>query len=447
MPFPWLVSRQEPRSGEGACPRNPERMNIRPSNLLQEDVMERLPSGTRGRRVRFGLLAVAVLIVGFVLWRMLGASGPEQKVQPPPPVHVAVAQEKTVTGFQHSIGTVVSLATVQVTSLVTGQLLSAGFTEGQIVRAGQPLFQIDPRPFAAALAQARASLARDQANTISAEHDMARFTTLAAQGAASAQQRDQAVAAAKADEATLAADRAAIQTAALNLGYTKIVSPITGKTGPILIQPGNLVTANNTASPLVTITQLQPIKVSMFLPQSDLPLVQQQMKAHRLTMTVTSNPGAAATPEPQINGGTAPVTPPGPASAAPPLTAPVDFVGNQVDPKTGTVELRATFDNNDFRLVPGQLLDAAVSLSSFPHAIVVPRDAVNIGPVSRYVFVIDAQNRAGMRAVNVLYDDGVNAAIQGAVKPGERVIVEGQLRVIPGNPVQIVKSGPHASTG
>jgi multidrug efflux system membrane fusion protein len=407
-------------------------MNIRPSNLLQGDTLERLPSQWKRRdlRTRIVVGGAPLLILAFVAWRILGASAPQTQVFQPPPVRVAVAQEKNVTGFQHSIGTVVALATVQVTSLVTGQLLSTGFTEGQIVRTGQQIFQIDPRPFAAALAQARATLARDQANTVSAEHDMARFTTLAAQGAASGQQRDQAVAAAKADEATVAADKAAIAAAQLNLGYTRIVSPITGKTGPILIQPGNLITANNTASPLVTITQLQPIKVSMFLPQIDLPLIQQQMAAHRLQMTVNPYAGAA----------------PAPAGAPAGLAAPVSFVGNQVDPKTGTVELRATFDNNDFRLVPGQLLDAAVSLSSFPHSIVVPREAVNTGPESRYVFVVGAEDRAQMRPVTVLYDDGVNATIQGAVKPGDHVIVEGQLRVLPDKPVQIMTSGPHPST-
>ena len=429
---------------------DPGRMNIRPSNLSQGDVSERYPPqlGRRDRRVRLVLVAVVLLIAAFMAWRLFESSTPEEKVFQPPPVRAALAQQRNVTGFQHSIGTVVSLSTVQVTSLVTGQLLSTGFTEGQIVRTGQVLFRIDPRPFAAALAQAKATLARDQANTVSAEHDRDRFTTLAAQGAASGQQRDQAVAAAKADEATVVADKAAIQTAELNLGYTKIVSPITGKTGPILIQPGNLITANNTASPLVTIAQLQPIKVSMFLPQSDLPQIQQQMMAHRLQMTVSPNPGATMATPSQVNGG---VAPPAPSQAnAPglaPLSAPVNFVGNQVDAKTGTVELRATFDNNDFRLVPGQLVDAAVSLSSFQNAIVVPRDAVNIGPESRYVFVVDTQNRAQMRPVTVVFDDGMNATIQGAVKAGDRVIVEGQLRVLPGKPVQILKQGPHPSPG
>jgi len=160
---------------------------------------------------------------------------------------------------------------------------------------------------------------------------------------------------------------------------------------------------------------LQPIKVSMFLPQSDLPQIEQQMSAKRLQMMLNAAGGA-------------------------PLAAAVDFVGNQVDAKTGTVELRATFDNHDLRLVPGQLVDAQVSLASFPNAIVVARDAVNTGPESRYVFVVGADGRAEMRPVNVLNDNGMNDAIEGGVKPGDRVIVEGQLRVIPGKRVQVVKS-------
>lgn len=327
-------------------------------------------------------------------------------------MRVARVEEKDVSGLAHSIGTVVAVSTVQVTALVTGQLLSTGFAEGQVVQAGQLLFQIDPRPFAAALAQAKATLARDIAISISAQNDKVRYVNLAAQGAASAQQRDQAVAAANSDAATVEADRAAVKTAELNLGYATIRSPITGKTGPLLIQPGNLITANNSASPLVIITQLRPIKVSMFLPQSELPSIQQQMAAKKLIMTLS--PGAGA-----------------------PIAAPVDFIGNQVDAKTGTVELRATFNNADFRLVPGQFVDAAVSLETYPHAIVVPRDAVNIGPDSHYVFVIGKRNVAAMRPVRLVYDDGVNDVIEGNVRPGERVVVEGQLRVIPGKPVQV----------
>ncbi|HTT84414.1 MAG TPA: efflux RND transporter periplasmic adaptor subunit [Rhizomicrobium sp.] len=399
-------------------------MNIRIANPLQPAPSAVQDSPAEFRRKSRSLApvlgGVALILMAAFLWHFFsGISAPPPQIAPAPPVTIGVAQERNVAGLAHSIGTVVPVSTVQVTALVTGELLSTGFAEGQIVKAGQVIFQIDPKPFAAALAQARATLARDIANNVSAQNDKARYLNLIAQGAASAQQRDQAVAAADADAATVEADKAAVQTAELNLGYTTIRSPITGKTGPLLIQPGNLITANNNASPLVTITQLQPIKVSMFLPQVDLPRIQTQMAAKKLIMRL--NPGGGR-----------------------PITAPVNFVGNQVDAKTGTVELRATFDNADFRLVPGQYVDAAVSLDDYPHAIVVPRDAVNVGPDSRYVFVVGDRDIATMRAVQLIYDDGTNAVITGDVKPGERVIVEGQLRVVPGNAVQIMNASAAA---
>jgi membrane fusion protein, multidrug efflux system len=395
-------------------------MNIRISNPLQA-----MPSAVRGssgevrparHKSKFLLFGLGLLLIAALLWHyLIGTSAPPPKSTPAPPVNIAIVQERRVAGLAHSIGTVVPVSTVQVTALVTGQLLSTGFAEGQIVRAGQVIFRIDPKPFAAALAQARAALARDIATNISAQNDKARYLNLAAQGAASAQQRDQAVAAAAADAATVEADKAAAQTAELNLGYTTIRSPITGKTGPILIQPGNLITANNNASPLVTITQLQPIKVSMFLPQADLPRIQEQMAAKKLLMELDTGGGAS-------------------------IGAPVNFVGNQVDSKTGTVELRATFDNADFRLVPGQFVNAAVSLDDYPRAIVVPRDAVNTGPENRYVFVVGPNDVASMHSVRMIYDDGVDDVIAGDVKAGDRVIIEGQLRVIPGSPVQVMNA-------
>ncbi|HEX4156923.1 MAG TPA: efflux RND transporter periplasmic adaptor subunit [Rhizomicrobium sp.] len=392
-------------------------MNIRISNPLLPAPSAVADTAGEYRHVgnRWALVlgGGVLVLVAALLWHFLSGVPAPPRNQPAPPVNVALVQERNVAGLAHSIGTVVPVSTVQVTALVTGQLLSTGFAEGQIVKAGQVLFQIDPKPFAAALAQARATLARDTAMNASAQNDKTRYMNLAAQGAATAQQRDQAIATAGADAATIEADKAAVQTAELNLGYTRIRSAITGKTGPILIQPGNLITANNNASPLVTITQLQPIKVSMFLPQSDLPRIQAQVGVKKLVMTL--RPG----------GGT-------------PIVAPVNFVGNQVDAKTGTVELRATFDNADFRLVPGQYVDAAVALDDYPNAIVVPRDAVNIGPENRYVYVVGDHEIAAMRTVELIYDDGAIDVIAGNIRPGEKVIVEGQLRVIPGTAVQVM---------
>ena len=366
---------------------------------------------TRGSRLRMGLIAAATILAAPMAWHFL-APGPGPADPPPPPVTAARAEIRDVTALEHTVGTVVAVATVSVTAQVSGQLMSAGFQEGQIVRAGDTLFQIDPRPFAAALQQAQAQLARDQANTISAERDRARFTALLAQGAASSQQRDQAVATADADEAIVKADKAAVAVAQLNLGYTTIRSPITGKTGPIIVQPGNLVSANNTASPLVTITQIQPIKVSVSLPQSDLPKLVQQLHAKKLDAIVDLHSG-------------------------PPIAAAIDFIGNQVDARSGTIELRANFPNTDGRLVPGQQVDVGVTMQQYPRATVVPSQSVNLGPSSSYVYVIAKDGTARLHTVTVLYDDGAHAAIAGDVKPGDTVIVQGQLRVQPSEPVSI----------
>ncbi len=378
-----------------------------------QDAYRRLDSRTR----LIGGIALAVVAV-FLAWRFLAGTG-GKPTAPPPPVHVATVQRTNVEVVEHTIGTVLAENTVNVTAQVSGQLMSAAFQEGQIVKKGDLLFQIDPRPFQAALEQAQAALAKDSANLASAQNDERRFTALFAQNAASQQQRDQAVATAKALAATVKSDQAAIDLARLNLGYAQIRSPIDGKTGPIMVQPGNLVAAassNQNASPLVTITQIQPVKLSLFLPQSDLPQIQYQMAHGGLTAVIPMD-GAQDGHE----------------------VAPIDFVGNAVSAQTGTIELRATFPNADFRLVPGQTVSVGVTLKHLANALVVPRNAVNAGPDGDFVYAVDAQSMAQLVPVKVINDDGANDAIEGKLKPGMHVITEGQLRVLPGRPVTVSK--------
>ncbi|HEY1711177.1 MAG TPA: efflux RND transporter periplasmic adaptor subunit [Rhizomicrobium sp.] len=379
-------------------------------------------------RLIFGILAILALVA--IVWFVVGhMGGAKPKQAPPPPVLVGQVRSQTVIINEQSVGTIVANATVQLTAQVQGRLMSAEFQEGQIVHKGDILFRIDPRPFQAAVQQAVGALNRDRASFVSAQNDKVRFDTLAKQGAASAQQRDQAAATANALAATIQSDQAAVAAAQLNLDYTVIRSPIDGKTGPILVQPGNIVTtAGNIASttatdatstgatPLVTITQIQPVKVSFFLPQSDLPRIQQRMAQNKMTVTIHV----------QGQGGEV-------------LTAPVDFVGNAVSNQTGTIELRATFPNLDDALVPGQLTDVSVSLGQIDNAMTVAHDAINLGPDSSYVWVVDKNSKAQMVKVTVLYDDGARAAIQGKVKPGDRVITDGALRVVPGTAVSVKK--------
>lgn len=364
-------------------------------------------------RTRLILGIVLAVVAIFLLWWLFGSGTSRPHTPPPPPVIVAEAIEKPVTVYEHTMGTVIANATVQVTARVQGEMVAAGFKEGDIVHKGQLLFQLDPRPFTAALEEARAALARDEAQRISAERDAKRYTALYAQGAISAQQRDQTVANAKALTANVAADKAAIETAQLNLDYAQIRAPIDGKTGPILVQPGNQVAAN-AANPLVVLTQVQPVKVSFHLPQDDLPRIQKRIGSPAFTATITAHGASAQS-----------------------VSAVVDFVDNAVSDQTGTIELRATYPNKDNRLVPGQLVDVSLALEELPPSVVVPHDAVNIGPDGRYVYVVTADKKAEIRTVTVLYDDGTQAAIKGNVKTGDHVITEGQLRVLPGQPVTI----------
>jgi membrane fusion protein, multidrug efflux system len=244
-------------------------------------------------------------------------------------------------------------------------------------------------------------------------------------GAASRQERDIATANARALAGTVAADQAAVEQAKLQLGYTQVRSPITGKTGPILVHPGNLVKAND-VSALVTITQLQPVKISFALPQTDLPALQDRLRDGTLTalIRVRNDTGASV-----------------PGGANRDIPVKVDFIGNTVSDTTGTVELRATFDNPDMRLVPGEQVDVTVRLAVLVGAVQVPREAVNAGQNGSYVYVID-HGHAVMRNVTVLYQDEHIAALKTGVRPGEQVVTDGQLRLTPGAAVSIVKGLP-----
>ncbi|MDR3528717.1 MAG: efflux RND transporter periplasmic adaptor subunit [Rhizomicrobium sp.] len=363
-------------------------------------------------RLISGITILLVLVAAITFWAL---SGKKDHARPAPAVVTATAASRDVTLVEHTVGTVVANATVQVTAQVTGQLVRAAFQEGQIVKKGDLLFEIDPRPFQAALQQAQAQYAKDEAQRVSAVATQKRYDALFAQNAISSMQRDTADATAQSAEATVDADRAAVDMARLNLGYTKIHAPVDGKTGPILIQPGNLVSANGT-NPLVVLTQIEPVKVSFSLPQSDLPAIQARDRTGKLMALVDNHkPGAAK------------------------LVAKVDFVSNQVSGTTGTIELRANYDNKDHSLVPGALVDVDVTLGNLSKATVVPREAVNDGPVGRYVFVVSPDLTAKMRPVTVLFDDGTSMAVKGIAR-GEKVVIDGQLRVLPGIKVQFAKA-------
>ncbi|HUE64952.1 MAG TPA: efflux RND transporter periplasmic adaptor subunit [Rhizomicrobium sp.] len=335
------------------------------------------------------------------------------------PVRVARVEKRDMPVVQRSLGAVMAFTVVEVSSRVQGTMEHATFKEGQFVKKGDLLFQIDPRPFEAVLAQTEAIYRRDQAQLQNALRDQQRYGALMRQGAISTQQRDTADTSAAVMSATVAADKAAMDTARLNLEFTQIRSPIDGKTGAIQIQPGNLVSgsaAGGSSPPLVEIAQVRPVKVSFTLPQSDLPRIQARLKTGRLLALLNV----------QGRGGA-------------PLSAPVNFTSDAVSNQTGTIELRATFTNDDLALVPGQLINVTVQLNDIPNALVVPRDAVNNGPYGTFVFTVK-DGQANEVPVSVLTDDGTNEAVSGALAAGDTVVVEGQLRVVPGGAVRVISA-------
>jgi multidrug efflux system membrane fusion protein len=383
-------------------------------------------------RVPTVLVLVLVLAGGGYAAYSSGVFGPQTNARAGrnaalPPVKTTIATTRDVPVAVRTIGTVLANSTVDIKSQVDGPLLSVGFREGQMVKQGDLLFRIDPAPFQAALRQTQAQVERDQAQLSSAQADADRAVMLSDRGIVSAQQRDQLVAAAKALAASISADKAAVDRAQLQLDYTTIRSPINGKTGPYLVQPGNQVHANDAAG-LVVIQQIQPVKISFNLPQTDLPDVQARMEDGSLVAGVMIRSDvaqAAATASDQPNGDRD-------------IPVKVDFIGNTVDDKTGTIELRATFNNPDLRLVPGELVDVSVRLDTLKNAVVVPRDGVNIGQSGNYVYVIDKDKKAQTRPVQVLYQDETIAALGTGIQAGDQVVTDGQLRLTPGIEVSVV---------
>ena len=387
-------------------------MNVQMNPIKTPPTRDRgdAPSGIN-RTYVIGGAALALALGGF--WYFTHNAAPPPRRMTAAPVKVAVVEQRNMAVIERTIGTVMANSTVAVNARVTGQLTRAFFKEGQMVKTGDLLFQIDPRPYQATYDNATAAMA-------SAKAKFDRYTRLKSQNAISPQDVDDA-------QASYLENRATAESARLNLEFTQIRSPVNGKTGPILIQPGNMVasssSANASTTPLVTINEIQPVKISFSLPQSDLPRIQEMARTKGLTITMNMRD----------------------AGGGDNLTAKVDFISNAVTGNTGTIELRATYPNADMALVPGQLVDVVVALSEIPNATVIPREAVNTGPDGQFVYLVK-NGTAQQVPVRVLFDDTVNDAVQGDLKAGDRVITDGQLRVIPGAKVNVTGTKKAASS-
>jgi multidrug efflux system membrane fusion protein len=354
------------------------------------------------------------------------------------PVVTAKVTEKDVPVDIAAIGNVEASTTISVRSQVTGQLQEALFSEGDFVKKGQQLFAIDRRPFEAALAQAEANNMRDKALLGQAEAQLTRDAStaeyqqltaerqaaLVSRGIISKDQAEQARAQADATAAVVKADKAAIEsaraqqtagasaieTARVQLAYTVIRSPIDGRTGNLAVKVGNLVSANQTE--LMTITQVQPVLVTFTVPAVHLAILKQHLGHDPLHVSATPQDGDTQAAEGRLT-----------------------FVDNVVDTTTDTIKLKATFDNNDHRLWPGQFARVSLRLATLPHAIVVPSQAVQTGQDGQYVFVVKQDSTVEQRPIVTSQRVDQDVVVQKGVSTGEVVVTEGQLRLEPGSRV------------
>jgi len=356
------------------------------------------------------------------------------------PVFTAKVQSKSVPVTIPAVGTAEPLTTVQVRAQVTGQLAEVHFREGQDVKKGQPLFTIDARPFQATLAQAEAVLARDTATSNNAARQRANYEDLYKRQLISRDQYETQMANAQALEATLAADRATVENARLNLAYTRIVAPVSGRTGTLGVHEGDLVRAND-ATAMIVINQVSPIYVTFSVPGrylGDIRRYQAQKPLEVLAQGQASLPPGAQAPPPQVlQPSTSQQVAPGQGATMPVKPGlmergRVSFIDNAVDAQTGTIKLKATFDNTDQGLWPGLFVQVTLSLTSDENAIVVPASAVQPSASGQYVYVVKADRTAEVRPVTVLRQQGEEVVIAKGLSAGEEVVTEGQLRLTPG---------------
>jgi multidrug efflux system membrane fusion protein len=328
------------------------------------------------------------------------------------PVIVASVTLKTVPVELHAIGNGEAYSTINVKSQVDGQLEHVYFTEGQDVKKGDLIFKIDTRPFEAALHQAEANLARDLAQEKNAQAQADRGKKLFDEGITSKEQFDQLAANAAALAATVRADRAAVENAKIQLDYCSIYSPLDGRTGTLMVHPGNIVKANDMA--LVVINQISPLYVDFTVPEKYLPDIKRYLARGNLRVD-------ASVPNDQ-----------GPAEEGT-----ISFVNNTVDSSTGTILLKATFPNARKRLWPGQFMNVVVTLTSVHDAVVVPNQAVQTGQAGQYVFVLKDDHSVEIRPVVPGSVWGADEVIEKGLRAGETVVTDGQLLLYPGARVEV----------
>ena len=371
-----------------------------------DDMVRHVPFG--------GALLAATLIACLPLLSCTKAKEPP-KERPPAPVEVVTVTTRNVPVQLSGIGSVEAYSSVAVKSRVDGTIVKVHLAEGQDVRRGDILFTLDTAPFQAALRHAEAVLARDLAQARNAEEQAARYASLVKEGIVTKEQYDSYRTAADALNATVAADRAAVENARIALSYCTIRAPLAGRTGGLGIHAGNVINSNDTV--LVTINQVSPIYATFSLPEKDLPEIQRRMSGGKLRVEATVPSDLTA-----VERGT------------------VTFIDNMVDPATGMFKLKATFANSNRQLWPGQFVNVRLTLATLPDAVVVPQQAVLTGQKGQYVFLLKNDDTVEQRPVQAGISHGGEMVIRQGIQPGETVVTDGQMRLMPGAKVEVRKS-------
>ncbi len=393
----------------------------------------RRPKSSR-RAVIWVIIIFALIVLGALGLRTLSKSRGEQAqaqgrggggrrggaadANRPVPVSAAPAQQRDVPVYFEGLGNVQAYYTVTIHSRVDGQLMAVNFREGQQVQKGAELALIDPRPYEVQLSQAEATKYKDQANLENAQRDLQRYADLYKQGVIAQQQYNTQQSVVAQQEGLVRADEAQINNAKLNLTYCHIKSPIDGRVGLRLVDPGNMVHASD-QNGLLVITELQPIAVLFTLPEDNLQDVIQHMRSNRLEVQAWNRDDTQ-----QIADGH------------------LETIDNQIDPNTGTFRLKAVFDNRDSALYPNQFVNSRLQVYVRKKAITIPAAAVQRGSQGTYVYVVKQDKSVDSRNIKIALTEGTVAVLDSGVNPGELVITDGQERLQPGNKVDVQRTGP-----
>jgi multidrug efflux system membrane fusion protein len=412
---PHLPLSAPPREGEY------DRADPRPSPSPPRDRLSP-PEPRSGWRSALWLLLVLLVAAGTVYWIVQRSdkepvrSGRMQSTGPMP-VGTAVVEKGDMPVTLSALGTVTPLATVTVKTQINGQLIEVGYKEGQMVKKGDFLAQIDPRPYRVALAQAEAQLAKDQAVLKNSEVDLVRYRTLLAQNSIAKQTADTQAATVQQNRATVQSDQAQIDVQKLNLTYARIVAPISGRVGLRQVDTGNYVQTGD-ANGIVVITQLQPISVIFTLPEDNLRLVMRRLRTGAVLTAVAYDRTGATKLD----------------------TGRLETVDNQIDTSTGTVKLRATFDNSEQVLFPNQFVNIQLLLDTLHEGSLVPVAAIQRGAPGTFVYLVKSDETVAAQAVKLGPGDSQRVAVTEGIKPGDRVVTDGADRLKEGAKVRVLQS-------